>query len=197
MSLQEIKNAFSKGITFEQFVEKTQKHIDETDPTSFEGEAKFIYEYTTLNLRRMNRVLKTHPVEETLATKLKAISSEQHWMLITEGWCGDSAQSSPEFHKMSLLNNNIELRVVERDTFPEVMDLYLTNGKKSIPILVVFDKEWNQLFKWGARPAALQTRIDELIAANTPKEVWMEEIHLWYAKNRGQELYKELNSLIL
>jgi len=144
----------------------------------------------------MNRVLKTHPVEETLAEKLKSISSKQHWMLITEGWCGDSAQSSPEFHKMSLLNNNIELRIVERDTFPEVMDLYLTNGKKSIPILVVFDGEWNQLYKWGARPAALQTRIDELIAVNTPKDVWMEEIHLWYAKNRGQELYKELNSLI-
>lgn len=196
MSLQEIKNAFSKGITFEQFVEKTQKHIEQTDPSQLDDEGKHIYEYTTLNLRRMNRVLKTHPVEETLATKLKAISAKQHWMLITEGWCGDSAQSSPEFHKMSLLNKNIELRVVERDTFPEVMDLYLTNGKKSIPILVVFDEEWNQLFKWGARPVALQTRIDELIAANTPKEVWMEEIHLWYAKNRGQELYKELNSLM-
>ncbi|MBP9123812.1 MAG: thioredoxin family protein [Ignavibacteriaceae bacterium] len=196
MSIQNIKNAFSKGLTFSQFIEKTQKHVDQTDVSQLDDEARFIHEYTSLNIRRMNRVLKTHPVEETLAEKLKSISSKQHWMLITEGWCGDSAQSSPEFHKMSLLNNNIELRIVERDTFPEVMDLYLTNGKKSIPILVVFDDEWNQLYKWGARPAALQTRIDELIAVNTPKDVWMEEIHLWYAKNRGQELYKELNSLI-
>ena len=196
MSIQNIKNAFSKGLTFSQFIEKTQKHVDQTDVSQLDDEARFIHEYTSLNIRRMNRVLKTHSVEETLAEKLKSISSKQHWMLITEGWCGDSAQSSPEFHKMSLLNNNIELRIVERDTFPEVMDLYLTNGKKSIPILVVFDDEWNQLYKWGARPAALQTRIDELIAVNTPTDVWMEEIHLWYAKNRGQELYKELNSLI-
>ncbi len=197
MSLQNIKNAFSQGLTFEQFLEKTKKHVDQTDYSILDEEARFIHEYTSLNIKRMNRVLKTHPVEETLASKLKSISSKQHWMLITEGWCGDSAQTAPEFHKMSLLNNNIELRVVERDSFPEVMDLYLTNGKKSIPILVVFDEEWNQLFKWGARPAVLQTRIDELMAANTPKEVWMEEIHLWYAKNRGQELFKELNSLII
>lgn len=196
MSLQKIKDAFSKGLTFEQFIEKTKKHVEETDPATLNEEDKSHFEYISLNLQRMNRVLKTHSVEETLATKLRSISSKQHWMLITEGWCGDSAQSSPEFHKMSLLNKNIELRVVERDTFPEVMDLYLTNGKKSIPILVAFDEEWNQLFKWGARPAALQTRINELMAANTPKEVWMEEIHLWYAKNRGKELYKELNSLI-
>jgi len=197
MSLQNIKNAFSKGLTYEQFVEKTQKLVDQTDVSKLDDEAKFIHEYTVLNLRRMSRVLKTHAVEENLASKLKAYTSKQHWMLITEGWCGDSAQSSPEFYKMSLLNQNIDLRIVERDSFPEVMDLYLTNGKKSIPILVVFDENWNQLFRWGARPAELQTRVDELLASNTPKEVWMEEIHLWYAKNRGKELYKELNSLLL
>lgn len=196
MSLIEIKNAFSKGLTFEEFVEKTKNKIDQTDPSLLSEEDKFIYDYTKLNIQRMNRVSKTHPVEPELAAKIKAIPSKQYWMLITEGWCGDSAQSSPEFNKMSKLNDKIDLKIVERDSFPEVMDLYLTNGKKSIPILVVFDEEWNQLYKWGARPVALQTRIDELLAAGTPKEVWMEEIHLWYAKNKGKELFNEMNSLM-
>lgn len=196
MSQELIKNAFSKGLTFEEFLKKTDEYVNNTDTNSLSEEENFYYDYTKLNLQRMKRVMKTHPVPADVTEKLKQVKDRQHWMIITENWCGDSAQSSPEFYKMSLLNENIELRVVERDTFPEVMDLYLTNGKKSIPIVVAFDGEWNQLWKWGARPAALQTQIDEWLAAGTPKEEWIEKIHLWYGKNRGEELYKEVNSLL-
>lgn len=196
MSQELIKNAFSKGLTFEDFLKKTDEYVNGTDTTSLTEEEKFYYDYTKLNLQRMKRVMKTHAVPGEVADKLNRVTGRQYWMIITENWCGDSAQSSPEFYKMSLLNENIELKVVERDTFPEVMDLYLTNGKKSIPIVVAFDSDWNQLWKWGARPAALQTQMDEWVATGAPKEEWIEKIHLWYGKNRGEELYKEVNSLL-
>ncbi len=196
MSTTLIKNAFEKGLTFDEFLKKTEDYITSTDADALGAEEKFIYDYTKLNLQRMKRVMKTHPVPGDVEEKIKAIDALQNWMIITENWCGDSAQSSPEFHKMSLLNGNITLRVVERDTYPEVMDIYLTNGKKSIPIVVAFDSEWNQLWKWGARPAMLQNQIDEWLAAGMGKDEWIEKIHLWYGKNKGEELYKEMNSLI-
>ncbi len=196
MSTDLIKNAFEKGLSFDDFLKKTENYINNTDAGTLGEEEKFYYDYTKLNLQRMKRVMKTHPVSAEIAEKIKAIDAPQNWMIITENWCGDSAQSSPEFLKMSLLNENITLRVVERDTFPEVMDMYLTNGKQSIPIVVAFDSNWNQLWKWGARPAALQTQIDEWLASGVDKDEWIEKVHLWYGKNKGEEVYKEMNSLI-
>ncbi len=197
MSKNILSKSFDAGIKFEDFLKKTEDYVENTVVDSLSEDDKYLFNYTKLNLQRMNRVLKTHPVEETLATKIKAIKEKQYWMLITENWCGDSAQSSPEFYKMSQLNPNIDLRVVERDTFPEVMDVYLTNGKRSIPIVVAFDENWNQLWKWGARPKVLQDQIDEWTAQNMPKDEWIEKIHLWYGRNKGKEVFAEMNLLPL
>ncbi|KAB2909221.1 MAG: thioredoxin family protein [Ignavibacteriales bacterium] len=196
MSNEIIKNAFNKGLTFEEFLEKADQQIKSTDPAGLDQEAKDLYEYTKLNFHRMQRVLKAHPVNEETAKKIKAIDTKQKWMVITENWCGDSAQSSPEFFKMSKLNDNITLRIVERDTYPEVIDLYLTNGKKSIPIVVAFDENWNQLWKWGARPEALQNEMNEWMKLELPSEELFEKVHIWYSKNKGNELFNEVNSLL-
>jgi hypothetical protein len=195
MSIDLIRNSFEKGISFEEYLEKTETQIEKNDTSLLNEEELHLFEFTKLNLHRMKRVLKTHPIDSILAEKIKNIAEKQYWLLITENWCGDSAQCSPEFYKMSKLNENIELRIVERDLYPEVMDLYLTDGKKSIPILVVFNSEWNQLLKWGSRPKALQTQIDEWMSAGLAKEEWIEKMHLWYGRNRGKELFAEFNSL--
>lgn len=35
----------------------------------------------------------------------------------------------------------LELRVLRRDEHPEIMDEYLTNGSRSIPVVIVLDRE--------------------------------------------------------
>ncbi|GAB1349642.1 thioredoxin family protein [Ignavibacteriales bacterium] len=197
MSKEVLSKSFEAGMNFEDFLKKTEEFVANTDATNLSEDDLFIYNYTKLNLQRMRRVLKTHGIEEELAAKIKAIDKKQNWMIITENWCGDSAQSSPEFYKMSLLNSNIDLRIVERDTFPEVMDMYLTDGKKSIPIIVAFDENWEQLWKWGARPKILQDQINEWTSQDLPKDEWIEKIHLWYGKNKGKEVFAEMNFLLL
>lgn len=61
--------------------------------------------------------------------------------MITEGWCGDAAQILPFINKISELNEKIELKLVLRDQHPEVMDEFLTDGSRSIPKVVVLNKE--------------------------------------------------------
>ena len=46
----------------------------------------------------------------------------------------------------------LELRMLRRDQHPEVMDRYLTNGSRSIPIVIVLDEEFRELGHWGPRP---------------------------------------------
>ena len=50
----------------------------------------------------------------------------------------------------------LELRVLRRDEYPEVMDRYLTNGSRSIPIVIALDEEFRELGHWGPRPRELQ-----------------------------------------
>ena len=53
---------------------------------------------------------------------------------------------------MAEVNSNINLQLVLRDENLELMDLFLTNGGRSIPKLIALDKDLNILFTWGPRP---------------------------------------------
>ena len=55
----------------------------------------------------------------------------------------------------------LELRIVLRDEHPEVMDRYLTNGSRSIPIVIALDEEFRELGHWGPRPRELQAWVME------------------------------------
>jgi hypothetical protein len=114
-------------------------------------------------------------------------------MVITEDWCGDSAQNLPIFASLASLNKNIDLRIVLRDENPDIMNHYLTNGiSRSIPILVVFDKSGNELFRWGPRPEEARELVDELKSQGYEKKEFLEKLHLWYARNRGKNTETEL-----
>jgi glutaredoxin-related protein len=117
-------------------------------------------------------------------------------MVITENWCGDSAQNLPYLAKISKLNNNIKLRIILRDSHPEIMDSYLTNGTRSIPKLVVFDAEGNERFSWGPRPMEVQKLFSQWKAEGIVKPELYEKLHLWYSKDKGKSIEKEILQLI-
>jgi hypothetical protein len=74
--------------------------------------------------------------------------------------------------------------VLPRDSFPEVMDAYLTNGTRSIPIAIGLDAEFRELGHWGPRPAPLQ----EWMLANRPMMPSPQRYayaRRWYAQDRG------------
>ena len=89
------------------------------------------------------------------------------------------------------LNSNIDLRILLRDENPDIMDIYLTNGTRSIPKLVAFDENGNQLFEWGPRPKEAQRLIDQWKGEGIVKPELYEKLHLWYGRNRGKELEEE------
>ncbi len=154
------------------------------------------YDIIKLNFARSTRVEKQFVPSDELIETVNKISKPQLWMVLTESWCGDSAQNLPVIAKISELNKNVDLRILLRDSNLEIMDQYLTNGTRSIPKLVAFDEEGNELFRWGARPAASQQLINELKEKGLQKNEWLVELHKWYANNRGKEIEKELLELL-
>ena len=117
-------------------------------------------------------------------------------MVLSEDWCGDSAQTIPYLVKMADLNPNIELRILLRDKNLDIMDLYLTDGNRAIPKLVAFDYIGNELFTWGPRPYEARQLVNKAKAEGKPKEQFLQELHLWYGRNRGKNLEVEILNIM-
>lgn len=109
--------------------------------------------YSKLNETRMNRLEKTIVVSAEIEERLKLLKKQYIWLVISEGWCGDAAQLLPVMHKMEVLTDHIDFKIVFRDENEALMNKFLTNGGKSIPKLIVLDKETlDVLADWGPRP---------------------------------------------
>jgi hypothetical protein len=170
--------------------------VNVSDINTINEEDKKYFDYRKLNFQRSSRLEKTfEPADQTKQAFAK-ISSAQKWIVITESWCGDSSQNLPVIAKLAELSNKIIFEIVLRDSNLAFMDLHLTNGGRSIPKLIAFDEYNNELFKWGPRPMKAQQFFTELKNSGVEKSEILKKLHLWYGKNRGKEVEKEILALI-
>jgi hypothetical protein len=183
-------------LTFNEFVEEFTKQINVSDINTLNDYDKNYYNYRKLNFQRSSRLEKTFfPTDETKQIFSK-INQIQKWIVITESWCGDSAQNLPVIAKLAQLSDNIKFKIVLRDSNLEFMDLHLTNGGRAIPKLIVFDEDENELFKWGPRPVEAQNLFSRLKNDGIAKSEINKELHLWYGRNRGKEVEREIFELL-
>ena len=190
------KRIDEKGFSYSEYINKTIEEIATTRIENLtEKEAKR-FNFKILNLQRSTRISRIYKPNKELKKVFGEISEPQTWMVLTENWCGDSAQTLPYIAAMTTENPLIELRTLLRDSNPDVMDQYMTNGTRSIPKLVVFNPEGEELFRWGPRPQPAVNLINQWKSDGLEKPEWTEKLHLWYARNKGEEIEKEFIELI-
>ena len=185
-----------EGMTYKQYLEMTKVESANTNIDILTIEQKERSEIIKLNIHRMTRIDKSYEPGIDIRDEIEKIADHQLWMVITENWCGDSAQNLPYIAGIASMNQNIELKLILRDSNPDIMDHYLTNGTRSIPKLVAFDNEGNELFQWGARPKAAQDLVSDLKTQGFDKKYFLEKLHSWYARNRGADIEKEILLLL-
>jgi len=152
--------------------------------------------YTRLNWSRMNRWLKTGKLSDELKNAVREVNIPQHWIVITEPWCGDAAHSVPFIELASDENPLITVSYELRDSEPFRINDYLTHGTKSIPKLIMQDATGNDLGSWGPRPKDCQDLYAKLLAESADFEKIKTEIQHWYNTNKGEDLQNELSALI-
>jgi hypothetical protein len=154
--------------------------------------------YSELNETRMNRLDKTIKITDENSLELKNLKSEYIWLVISEGWCGDAAQLLPIINRMAIDSGNIELKIVLRDENDELMKLFLTNKKKSIPVMVVVDKETGSVLgKWGPRPKGATDLItDYKKEFGVIDETAKTNLQLWYLHDKGISTQEEIINLM-
>ncbi len=191
-----ITEKLKNSMSYVEFKNYSEKIVTSLENAELKEEEKSLFEYRKLNLARVNRVEKTYEPSDKIKSVMTGIK-KQTWLVITEDWCGDSAQNLPAIAKISSLNENINLKIVLRDQNLDLMDLYLTDGKRSIPKLIALDEELNEIFIWGPRPKAAQEYFDNLKNKGLEKEDIIKEIHLWYAKDKSQSLENEFVEILV
>lgn len=180
---------------FEEYVSYFQAILE--NPENFEGyQDEEIFNYTRLNWSRMNRWLKKFEPNAETVSFMNAITTKQHWILITEPWCGDAAHSVPMIYQMVKNNPLLILDIQLRDAEPYTIDQYLTNGGKSIPKLVIRNEQGDDLAVWGPRPQGCTDLFVKMKDKGAEFNDIKEEIQKWYNQDKGAAIQEELVNIL-
>ncbi len=104
------------------------------------------------NQEMMLEKFENYPLTHEDLHFLRALKHEVHVLAISEAWCGDVARQLPIVAKMSEHSNKVNLRIIDRDGHPEVIERYLNNGAKAIPVFIFFSEQFIETGNWKARP---------------------------------------------
>ncbi|GAK92228.1 thioredoxin [Nonlabens ulvanivorans] len=139
MELQQIiKDAANKSISYEQYRAFVEAHtVNGTNSGDEVTEA--LAEYTKLNNQRMKRLDKTLKILPQYQEFLNSFDKDVYFLIITESWCGDAAQTMPMMNKVAQAAG-VDFKVVLRDENPLLMERFLTNGGRAIAKLILVDK---------------------------------------------------------
>ena len=153
--------------------------------------------YSKLNDRRMTRLDKTIQLSHETLLALKKNDKPITWLVLTEGWCGDAAQTLPVINKIADESDLITLKIIFRDEHEELMSHFLTNGGKSIPKLLVLNSENNVLNTWGPRPNIATKMVQDY--KNTHGQLdaaFKQELQVWYNKDKGVNIQENMVGLL-
>lgn len=115
---------FNKGLTKEVYMERLDKHKE-----------------------AFHHIKDTFSVPEEDVPQLNDVKNVKALVLAAE-WCGHCMLDIPIFLHIAE-KANIPTRFLIRDDNLELMDQYLTNEKRYIPIFIFIDEDGNEIGKWG------------------------------------------------
>lgn len=154
--------------------------------------------YSMLNDKRMQRLDKKIVLSDEVIEKVTLIEKPTTWLVLTESWCGDAAQTMPVMNKIATLNPNITFKVVLRDENEELMNAFLTNGSKSIPKLIMYDEVNEEVLEtFGPRPSQATTMVNDYKQKHGALDAdFKKDLQIWYTKDKGQNTANDLIKLL-
>jgi Thioredoxin len=172
--------------------------LSEEGKTTGHEQTEALVNYTKLNESRLHRLDKTMVVVDEVKAFLENLDKDYIWLVISESWCGDAAQILPIINKMAEFSDRIDFRIVLRDDNEDLMNLFLTNGTRSIPKLIIIDKKTNEVISdFGPRPQEAKQLILDYKAENgVVDETAKINLQKWYLNDKGISTQKEIVALM-
>jgi hypothetical protein len=149
------------------------------------------------NAQLWRGVYDTHRTPEWAVRQAMASGASRRLLVIAEDWCGDASNTVPVIARLAESVPNLEMRIVRRDNNPELMGRHLTDGSRSIPVVIVLDPDARPLGHWAPRPAELQEWVlnERRAGTRSSREIYR-ETRRWYALDGGESTLRELLALV-
>ena len=192
-----IEKSLAAAFSYQEYRNHVSLLANEGKTTGHE-QTEALINYTKLNETRLHRLDKTMQVAEDLKPFLNNLEKEYYWLVLSESWCGDAAQILPILNKMAQVSDKIDLRIVLRDDNQDLMNLFLTNGTRSIPKVVIIDKTTNEVINdFGPRPKeARKLIVDYKAKHGIVDETAKIELQKWYLNDKGISTQREIIALM-
>ncbi|SFW59857.1 thioredoxin family protein [Cellulophaga fucicola] len=192
-----INNAISTALSYTEYRELMQNLVASNKSTGV-LQTDALANYTMLNDKRMKRLDKTAKLDATTIYKTQQVATKTTWLVLTESWCGDAAQSMPVMQKIAEQNPNIDVKVILRDENLELMNHFLYNNTLSIPRLIAIDNDTQKVIgNWGPRPSKLTAIVEAYKAEHGALDAeFKQELQVWYNKDKGQNTIEDLVQLL-
>ena len=145
----------------------------------------------------MKRLDKTCKLTQQTIVALKNIDEPVTWLVLTEGWCGDAAQSLPIINKIASESTQITLKIILRDDHEELMNHFLTNGGKSIPKLIALNFDNEVLNTWGPRPSIATKMVKDYKEKYGQLDAsFKQALQIWYNKDKGVNIQENILDML-
>lgn len=192
-----VQKGISKGVSYQEYRALVDALASEGKSTGLEQTDTMMH-YTILNDKRMKRLDKTLKINKGSIAKIRGIDKEITWLVLTESWCGDAAQTIPMINKVAELNDRISLKMILRDENIDIMNRFLINEAMSIPRLVMVESQTGEVIgQWGSRPSiATQMVMDYKDEHGKLTPEFKQDLQLWYNKDKGQSTLEDLLGLL-
>ncbi len=166
------ESVWSTAFTFDRFIAQVQKYSD-----------------------LWNVTRDTASVDDSAREAVAQITVPLRLLVLLEDWCRDATHTIPYIARLIECNPLIEMRLVLRDQNDTIMDAHLSDGARSIPVLIVLDETGVERGWWGPRPAPLQAWAMGEGATLEPVERYT-QIRTWLAHDKGATAVSEVLSLL-
>ena len=191
-----IEEALKKAISYTSY-RKLISDLIASGKSSGPIQSEDLLNYSKLNDRRMTRLDKTIQLSQETLLGLKKIDKPITCLVLTEGWCGDAAQTLPVISKIADESDLITLKIIFRDEHEQLMSQFLTNGGKSIPKLLVLNSQNKVLNTWGPRPNTATKMVQDYKNKYGQLDAaFKQQLQVWYNKNKGVNIQEDMLGLL-
>ena len=191
-----IEEALKKAISYTSY-RKLISDLIASGKSSGPIQSEDLLNYSKLNDRRMTRLDKTIQLSQETLLGLKKIDKPITFLVLTEGWCGDAAQTLPVISKIADESDLITLKIIFRDEHEQLMSQFLTNGGKSIPKLLVLNSQNKVLNTWGPRPNTATKMVQDYKNKYGHLDAaFKQQLQVWYNKDKGVNIQEDMLGLL-
>lgn len=135
MKSMEFRNVYDKGIDFNQFLQSADEAHKE----------------------KIINIKENIHLSEALKKEIESVDRKINILAFAEPWCIDCMINTTAMGYLSEINDNINVKILPREGYEEVLRDYAVNGKIKIPTMFFMDDKYEVLGDFVEKPKMVKT----------------------------------------